>query len=1089
MSQSPSSSSSGASSTPYGDPRDPVVAIIENAGHEVDPRVIECAHLAATAHAQRLRDGRADGRAVNRSTFLVALGWVDDDVRVALFQNRIHLEALQSLLGISDEHSPFTGQYELAEDLERAFRTYIAKPRKMQLIVTPWSLAEAILEDVVAHGGLLGDRLKRLGTDAGSVLLSLRLPPTERRGSEPEPGPEPEPEPETADLPLMRDITARQFGVVLPPGTDDPGPYVPRDIDDVLRRQLRERLPVVTVVAQVGSGAIRTAYEALCRERPDDRVLLLHEFLDPLRSDGSVTLEDLDRRLASDADVIWIRFLGELVALNPIVKDWFLARRDSLTATKVLLVRPDDVALAAELGLAPTTSLELNVGLSAEEQSRAGSLYDKEVTAVSGLAGVTARRHGVVRANYAADSAAAQLLSKANDALDVRADVDMLAKLIASKDVKPPLSIGLFGPWGSGKSFLMHQVQLRIKDLADRSRAIPVTADSQADANVAPQTTGYLTEVIPVEFNAWQYAHGTALWAALINKVFEQVRVELTKQNRYEEVMKKLADKDLAVVKARVRLDAAKKKVTEALPAAEDRQIEDVVKKHDDISTADAKQVEVGMQVSVATAQMSELKDEYDRLRPLLAQVARAWSTASWARRFYLVGGLAALGALALMLIVKPDWMIALMGAVVGALGSVLPLVGPVRKGLDQARKILRADARDKDELRRAEVDLVRATEDMQSARMSGLAGLYGFVNDRSKAAEYLQPLGMAPMIRDDLERLAELARGDDGIPGIDRIVIFIDDLDRCPASQVVQVLEAVNLLFGFELFVVVVAVDSRWLLRSLNTEFSAAFDAKDSSAPTAQNYLEKIIQIPFWVQPMRPTGFGRLVTSLAGEVTQSPTTPPQGATDPTTGRQSATPASPSIPTGVGHEDPVGEPTTGDTPDTPVTEPQGGAGQGGGTPTTEPADDNPPDDLNPEALRLTSDERDCMTRFLPLVGTPRAAKRFINTYQLLRVSVPDVELFLASKEYEPVLVLLALVTGTVPVTNTMIAVLSSMTQSDFGTFLGEAAQEEEAIEPEQRQWQPIARACADLPAGALTPELIRTWLPKVARYSFHHVEW
>jgi len=29
-------------------------------------------------------------------------------------------------------------------------------------------------------------------------------------------------------------------------------------------------------------------------------------------------------------------------------------------------------------------------------------------------------------------------------------------------------------------------------------------------------------------------------------------------------------------------------------------------------------------------------------------------------------------------------------------------------------------------------------------------------------------------------------------------VIIFIDDLDRCPASEVVRVLEAVNLLFGF---------------------------------------------------------------------------------------------------------------------------------------------------------------------------------------------------------------------------------------------------------------------------------------------------
>ncbi|EAP97903.1 hypothetical protein JNB_13103 [Janibacter sp. HTCC2649] len=1066
---------------PYGEARDPVVAIIENAGHEADPRVLEIARLAAAAHAQRLVDRRADGSAVNRSTFLWALARMDDRVRTALERNSVGLGAWQNEIGIRTEQAPHVGPYVLSADLERALRTYVGSPQAGPLTVTPSSLAVAVLEDIVAHGGLVGDRLITLGTTADAVLSTLRGGGTD--------GSSGQPEAEGDDLPRMRDITPLQFGVVLPPDTSDPGPYVPRDVDDALRQQLREGLPVVAVVAPPVSGAVRTVYEALRRERSDDRVLLLHEALNPVRSDRATSVEDLDRLLAKGPDVVWVRVLGELVRLDSVVRDWLLARRDTLAATVVLIVRPEDVELAAGLGLAPASRLELTAELSEDEGSRARSLYEGEVPAVSALVGATVRRRGVVRANFAADSAAAGLLEPDTDDLGVRADVDMLAKLIASRDVKPPLSIGLFGPWGSGKSFLMHQVQLRIKDLAERSQPHPATLDSHAAESNAPQTTGYLTEVIPVEFNAWQYAHGTALWAALINKVFEQVRVELTKQHRYEEVMQKLADKDLAVVKARVRLDAAKQKVTDALPAADDRQIEEVVNKHDDISTAEAKKVEIGLQVTLATSQMSELKDEYDRLRPLAAQVAQGWSAASRARQIFVVACLLVVGALGLLVVVKPDLMAALLGAVVAILGAVLPVLGPVRQGLEQARKILRADARDKDELRRAEVDLARATNDMQSAKMSGLAGLYGFVDDRSKAAEYLQPLGMAPMIRDDLQRLADLARGKDGIPGIDRIVIYIDDLDRCPASQVVQVLEAVNLLFGFELFVVIVAVDSRWLLRSLDTEFSAAFDKNDAAAPTPQNYLEKIIQIPFWVQPMKPPGFGRLITSLAGEVTQSPApTTPDGTNAPGD-LDDATHPTETNPWIAGHGGPADDPDPDGQQGEPVTETAHGEGGGDGTTTTGTTDDTPPDDLNPEALRLTSDERDCMTTFLPLVGTPRAAKRFINTYQLLRVTVADVDAFLAAKEYEPVLVLLALVTGTVPVRDPMIADLATMTEPDFGAFLAASVKGDSTGVPPRPEWQTIADACATLATGTLTPELIATWLPKVARYSFHHVEW
>ena len=154
--------------------------------------------------------------------------------------------------------------------------------------------------------------------------------------------------------------------------------------------------------------------------------------------------------------------------------------------------------------------------------------------------------------------------------------------------------------------------------------------------------------------------------------------------------------------------------------------------------------------------------------------------------------------------------------------------------------------------------------------------------------------------------------------------------------------------------------------------------------------------------------------------------------------------------------------------------------EGQGTSKGEEAEDRHEDDLNPRALRLTTDERDFMMTFLRLVGTPRAVKRFLNTYQLLRVSVDDVEAFLGSQEYKSVLILLALMTGTAPITDQMIDELGSMSETTFERFLGTRAQ----VDP----WQQIASACKDLPTATLTPEIIETWLPRVARYSFHPVE-
>jgi hypothetical protein len=66
----------------------------------------------------------------------------------------------------------------------------------------------------------------------------------------------------------------------------------------------------------------------------------------------------------------------------------------------------------------------------------------------------------------------------------------------------------------------------------------------------------------------------------------------------------------------------------------------------------------------------------------------------------------------------------------------------------------------------------------------------------------------------------AEPDAAGDILPRIDRIILYIDDLDRCPPRRVVEMLEAIHLLLAIDLFVVVVAVDPRWLLRSIAAHY-----------------------------------------------------------------------------------------------------------------------------------------------------------------------------------------------------------------------------------------------------------------------------
>lgn len=71
------------------------------------------------------------------------------------------------------------------------------------------------------------------------------------------------------------------------------------------------------------------------------------------------------------------------------------------------------------------------------------------------------------------------------------------------------------------------------------------------------------------------------------------------------------------------------------------------------------------------------------------------------------------------------------------------------------------------------------------------------------------------------------------------RIVILIDDLDRCPPDAIVQLLEAIHVLTDVQGFVFVLALDYEVLIKAVEEKYATA---------DAALFIEKIIQIPFWI-------------------------------------------------------------------------------------------------------------------------------------------------------------------------------------------------------------------------------------------------
>jgi hypothetical protein len=109
---------------------------------------------------------------------------------------------------------------------------------------------------------------------------------------------------------------------------------------------------------------------------------------------------------------------------------------------------------------------------------------------------------------------------------------------------------------------------------------------------------------------------------------------------------------------------------------------------------------------------------------------------------------------------------------------------------------------------------------------------------------DYAAHMGYQNEVIEDLKFLHERVKGEP------RIVVFVDDLDRCSDESIMETLQAINLVLGASDFFVVLAIDPDMIHRAIARQ--RGLSEGDEAADTfAQNYLRKIIQLPL-VLPAR---------------------------------------------------------------------------------------------------------------------------------------------------------------------------------------------------------------------------------------------
>jgi hypothetical protein len=666
-------------------------------------------------------------------------------------------------------------------------------------------------------------------------------------------------------------------------------------------------------------------------------------------------------------------------------------------------------------------------------------------------------------AGYASDT-----IDPRADRLDISKDVRTLTAVMLAEEVRPPLAIGLFGDWGSGKSFFMKSIQEAAKELADSTRKA--------------HKTNFCTEIVQIEFNAWHYAD-TNLWASLVDYILEKlaakVSPEQTPEQKQAEILADLGSTKGIVDQAQNEVDAIQKTMAAKQEDLETLRIDREKKQIElrDLEVRDFTELleqenkegldtalkELGVPQAVSDVkELAQVVQETNTVRGQLAATLHSILNQKNPLLFWGLLGVALFGIPVLTWAINAALKTEIVSSATAAAAEIGALIvatsAALRKGLTKVKahlahveaarqrieKVLehkRKQPTPAEVSLRAEIAGLSTKEQEAASRLSAATArvveleekikaltegrsLARFLAERRQSQDYQKHLGLISTIRKDFQSLEEklTAMGKTGDPAhrVDRIILYIDDLDRCPSEKVLEVLQAVHLLLAFPLFVVVLGVDPRWLRHSLAKTYSALQSDLDDDEPerddgkkrgiangrwrdpraTPQNYLEKIFQIPFSLHPMTETGYGDLVEGLLvpsmptqreaqlnAPAEPLPRTPAADAPRPSdsSGDRPADTGAPAAPSLSGDNPPKGpDDQAGSTP--PVAVPSKGG-------TTRLPGATPSFIVSDEALHIRTWEGQFARRLFALIPTPRSAKRLSNVYRILKAGVQREDIY------------------------------------------------------------------------------------------------
>ena len=500
--------------------------------------------------------------------------------------------------------------------------------------------------------------------------------------------------------------------------------------------------------------------------------------------------------------------------------------------------------------------------------------------------------------------------------METNADARALARLMCLEGASP-LAIAVFGGWGSGKSSFMERLDREVREIVRPG----VSRAGSKQARIVER-------VVQVRFNAWQFVDAN-LWASITAEFFAQLRAggwegqtdasyaglveRVTRHVRtlnvdLEGKRKIASDSALKTAEAQMSRDQAESEAKDAGRRVLERSALDELSALYDSQRGNLSALGLEVAGDDTTKSVDAILKALSTSRSIGRQLLlvasmflqdwrRLWTTLA------VTGVLVTAGILMLRFghwsyfVAVLSW-IAAAGTLAAGLMPALRFVNSVtRRGAEVAQKVDKAEGAATAKLLQSEIKLretAKETKALEAAAEDASKRLSRYVDPQSptnpprllryvleddpdgRALESQMGLiGRTRRLFQAVDAIAQKEREklpsdrDKSVP--DRVIMYIDDLDRCSEEQVYNALQAIHLLLAFELFVVVVGIDVirvQTALAKLAAVLGQESVTDQSRGERAMQYLEKIFQIAFWLSPLTIAGgnngsYARFVRSL----------------------------------------------------------------------------------------------------------------------------------------------------------------------------------------------------------------------------------